>query len=745
MEDVRLWSSPWAFEPFLLFSIGLTLFIYLRGFRVIHRQLPQRFPSWRRNAFVIGLGILFLALASPLDGLADLLLQAHMVQHWLLMMVIPPLIWFGLPGVPLLRGLPGQSLKRGVGPLLASPTLQRVLRLITRPTIAWSIWAITTLLWHWPGAYEAALHSRGWHDFEHACFLSASLLLWYPIIRPWPAQDDEDYGSRLIYIGAIMLFNTLFSATFAFSGTAFYETYDQIPKPWNISAVSDQNTAGAFMWIASSIPMLMAAIAIITKWLSPTYAQVEAPEFSPKNQKVTYKVASSKRPGWLYSMALRRWVQFGLLFLAAVIVADGLLGPSTPSAENLAGVLPWTYWRGFVVIGIVAFGNIFCAVCPFTLSRRLAALILRRPFAWPSFLKNKWLAVSIFLLYLWAYETFSLWDSPAWTAWLIVGYFSLCFLIEGLFPRGTFCRYVCPIGQFNFTSASLSPFEVQALNRDTCRSCTTQDCLLGNQDRPGCPTDLFLPSKAGNNDCTFCLDCVRACPHENAAIVRVLPAQAIGQNRIARRTPTIDWVVLCSVIVFGAFVNAAAMVAPIVEAESEFGKILGIGPSLTQTIWFLLGLILVPFATITMCATLSRKLSKTSLSLRRIAVYLVPAFIPLGFAMWLSHLGFHLVTSFTSIIPAVERVVTQFFPGFSTLGMAPLVWNTGDWMSVELIILGIGFLVTLGVGWRLSQELAEKPSVALKLALPWVGLAAVLYFTGAWILLQPMEMRGMVM
>ena len=91
VEEVRLWSSPWALEPWLLLSIGITIILYLRGFKKLSRQLPEHFPAWRRDTFLLGLGLLFVALASPLDGLADLLLQAHMVQHWLLMMVVPPL------------------------------------------------------------------------------------------------------------------------------------------------------------------------------------------------------------------------------------------------------------------------------------------------------------------------------------------------------------------------------------------------------------------------------------------------------------------------------------------------------------------------------------------------------------------------------------------------------------------------------------------------------------------------------
>ena len=741
MEEIRPWDSSWPFEPFLALTIFLAACIYLRGFGILERQLPERFPRWRRDAFLVGLSLLYIALASPLDGLADLLLQAHMIQHWLLMMVIPPLIWLGQPSTPLLRGLPDPVLRTGLGPLLSSPGLRSLSQFITKPQVAWLTWVTITLLWHWPTAYEAALRTRGWHDFEHASFFSASLLLWYPLVKPWPARSENDHGERLVYIGAIMLFNTLFSATFAFSSTAFYQTYSEIPKPFGISALADQNAAGAFMWIASSIPMLITAVILISQWLSPN--QLRRPvEVESRNSR---EPRSALVTNWLRSSSSRRFVQYGLFLLAFLIAADGFWGATSPSAENLAGVLPWTYWRSFVIIGLLLIGNIFCAVCPFTLTRRLSARLFGRPFEWPQALRNKWLASLLFILYLWAYEYFNLWDSPVWTAWMIVGYFSASFVVEGVFPKGTFCRYVCPIGQFNFTLASLSPSEVQANDVATCRGCNTQDCLRGNETSPGCPTGLFLPAKAGNNDCTFCLDCVRACPHDNASLTFVLPARSIGQNRVLQRTPSLDWVFLCGVVVFGAFVNAAGMIEPVARAETRLADGLGISSDWVQTLLFLLGLIILPVLLTTLCSSLSRAFAQTPLKSNRIICNFVPALIPMGFAMWLAHLGFHLVTSYASIIPATERALSDLAPGWSPSVGLITASNTHDWTSWELVILGAGLLISLGVCWRTGRKLADRTPTALKLASPWIGLAVLLYLVGAWIMLQPMEMRGMMM
>src|SRR5262249_51960705 len=174
----------------------------------------------------------------------------------------------------------------------------------------------------------------------------------------------------------------------------------------------------------------------------------------------------------------RRVAQAALLVVAAAIVADGLFGPQV-SPMNLAGVLPWTYWRGLTVIALLAAGNLFCFACPFTLPRAIARRIAPPPFRWPERLRSKWLAIPLLVGFLWAYETLDLWDSGWWTAWLVLGYFVGAFVVDVLFAGASFCKYVCPIGQFQFVQSYVSPLEVRVRNPAACADCRTHDCLRG--------------------------------------------------------------------------------------------------------------------------------------------------------------------------------------------------------------------------------------------------------------------------
>jgi polyferredoxin len=231
-----------------------------------------------------------------------------------------------------------------------------------------------------------------------------------------------------------------------------------------------------------------------------------------------------ERPG------ARRVLQ-GLLFgISLIMIGHGLFGPDL-APKNLAALLTWIHFRGLVVVSIVLLGNLFCFACPFTLSRDLARRLFRPRRSWPRALRNKWLAIAMFVAVLFSYELWDFWSSPSLTALLIVSYFVMALLVDTVFQRASFCKDVCPIGQFNFLTATVAPFEVAVRSRAVCGACKTHDCIRGrsanSSAQRGCELALFQPRKLGNLDCTFCLDCVYACPHKNVGILARLPGDEL--------------------------------------------------------------------------------------------------------------------------------------------------------------------------------------------------------------------------
>jgi polyferredoxin len=487
---------------------------------------------------------------------------------------------------------------------------------------------------------------------------------------------------------------------------------------------------------------------------------------------------------WRHTRSL---LQALLLILAAVILLDGLFGPQI-APRNLAGILPWVHWRGFVVLALLVAGNLFCLACPFMLPRRLAKRFFPASRRWPAPLRSKWFAVGLLLLFFWAYEAFSLWASPWLTAWVILAYFALAFAVDAVFRGASFCKHVCPIGQFNFVNSMVSPTEVAVRDPEVCGSCVTKDCIRGRyaseaepdpdgvdlvralRHRPGadggrgapgraggsvgllqsgCELGLYQPRKVGNLECTFCLECIHACPHDKVGIFVRSPIHELtrdpvrsGIGKLSRRP---DLAALAALLVFGAYFNAFGMVEPVFALRDWMVGPLGIGSEpLALVLLFSLGLVLAPGLLLFATAAWSRSLSGGREPLvERISTY-VWALVPLGLGMWTAHYLYHLLIGGFTILPVMQEYLSDLglaSGGAPRWGMGAMV-PEGWLLPVGVACLQLGLVWTLVAAFRIARRTEAERAVAGRAFLPWATLATTLTLVGIWLLLQPMEMRG---
>ena len=257
------WSPP----VFLTTMVILSAIVYIRGWFVIRKTRPAQFPAGRLAAFLFGLAILWLAIGSPMDGFADALLSAHMVEHLLLMSFVPPLLLLGDPQVPLLRGLPRIVTVRLLGPLFRLKALRTLGRFLTRPLVAWLAMNLIFLGWHVPSAYDFALEHERWHDFEHICFLSSSILFWWPLIRPWPTSARYPGWFMIPYLVGADIVNTALSAFLAFCDRPVYTYYLAQPNRFQINPMTDQVVGAVIMWVVGSMVFLIPAVFITVNLL----------------------------------------------------------------------------------------------------------------------------------------------------------------------------------------------------------------------------------------------------------------------------------------------------------------------------------------------------------------------------------------------------------------------------------------------------------------------------------------------
>ncbi len=273
------WDIPWLVASELI----LVTIIYIRGWGRIHRTRPAQFPRWRLYCFLAGIFALFVAVSSPLDTFSDQLLFMHMAQHWFLISVAPPLIVFGAPVVPMLRGLPRWFI-RLLRPLFRRRILHSVGHFLTRPRVAWLAMNAAYLGWHIPFMYEAAVASENVHNCEHACFFFTSVMFWWPVILPWPSKPQINRWMLIPYLGLADVVNTGLSGYLCFCGYLLYPSYAEVPRLFGISALTDQIAAGAFMWICGSMVYMYAGIAVGLNLFSRHRTKQLEPEFKESEQ-----------------------------------------------------------------------------------------------------------------------------------------------------------------------------------------------------------------------------------------------------------------------------------------------------------------------------------------------------------------------------------------------------------------------------------------------------------------------------
>ena len=765
--------SSWDLNPWVLIPTIFIALLYARGWRQLHRRAPHHFGLSQLMAFYAGLITILCALISPLDAFAGWLLTVHMVQHLLLMMVAPPLILYGAPYLPILSGLPHDLLKDGVGPFLGSRVLRKVGCFVAHPIFCWSAFIFTSVAWHAPLMYELALRSPTWHQLEHVCFLTTALLFWLPIIQPWPWVTRVPRWAIIPYLFLADFQNTALSAFLMFYERVLYPTYQTVPRITSMTPLEDQAAAGAIMWVAGSIffliPVGLITIEVLsTRHISASRTRQHSAQlrFSQRENRLPARLGPKKAASLdLLSIPLvsstlrwpyfRRAAQSLMFLLALIIVVDGLLGPQM-GPMNLAGVLLWTHWRGLSVIALLAMGNVFCMACPFSFARDLGRRLLPARWAsswsWPRRLRSKWIAISLLFIFFWGYEAFGLWDNPRWTAWMVLGYFAAALIVDGLFKGASFCKYVCPIGQYQFIQSLISPVEVGVRSVDVCRTCTTHDCLRGNEIQRGCELQLFQPQKTSNMDCTFCLDCVHACPHQNVSLIASLPGTQLvrieGRKRSLRWFRRFDGAVLIFLLVFAAFVNAGSMVESVQTWEQTLQTRFGLASMRPMLlVLYLLTLVVTPALLVGTCVWLARVLSRRYIRWRECVSTFAQAFVPLGFSMWLVHFSYHLLTGALTAVPVIQRAATNV--GLTIFGKPEWSLSSAmlglEWLpSLQLLLLGAGLLFTLYVGWRLACSFRLRFARTLGLLAPWAILALVLYSAGIWIMFQPMQMRGMM-
>jgi putative membrane protein len=272
----EVWAS-WTWDPTVLMGLGLTGWLFGCGVRRLWRAGRGRgLGVPRAVSFYIGLVAVGIALLSPLDGLGGTLFSAHMVQHLVLILVAAPLLIYGDPLPAMMLALPFRA-RRTLRSLGRSAAVHRTTAFLAIPAAAVLLHVGALWAWHFPVLYEAAIAHEWVHIAEHVSFLVTALLFW-SVVVPTGVRPRPAYGPRILFVFANVLQSGALGAIILFSTTVLYPVHAPGVRAWALTALEDQQLAGAIMWIPAGFVYFVSMAALFLRWMRDMDRRTDAAE-----------------------------------------------------------------------------------------------------------------------------------------------------------------------------------------------------------------------------------------------------------------------------------------------------------------------------------------------------------------------------------------------------------------------------------------------------------------------------------
>lgn len=265
-------TIAWTFEPSVAVGVAVLGSVYLLGWRRARRPRDGRPPSAHRPGygrlalFGLGLATIVIALLSPIDSLGDQMLVMHMVQHMLLLDLVPILLIVGLNKV-LLRPVTRRVrwLEERAGPL-------------GHPAFAAACYIGFMWAWHIPAMYDLALRHADIHALEHLCFSVGGALYWWHLLSPIRSRHRLTGLGPVGYMVSTRLLVGLLGVALAFAPDSIYPFYTHHPHYWGLSATEDQSMAGLVMALEQSIVMGIALVVVFVRMLTESEREAQRRE-----------------------------------------------------------------------------------------------------------------------------------------------------------------------------------------------------------------------------------------------------------------------------------------------------------------------------------------------------------------------------------------------------------------------------------------------------------------------------------
>ena len=425
--------------------------------------------------------------------------------------------------------------------------------------------------------------------------------------------------------------------------------------------------------------------------------------------------------------AVFQWI--GASFFA-LIVWQLLLGPVT-AHDNLGTALVWVIWWPLLPLTFIAFGRLWCAVCPFGWLSDAVQRIVGVGRRTPRFLKlyGIWVIDACFILVTWADHVFGIVESP-WGSGILLLLTTTAVVASGaFFERRTFCRYLCFLGGVAGNYSRTGMVQLRA-NADVCATCTSRAaCFNGTEHVAGCPMFEFPRKMEESTNCTLCANCIKTCPHGAISISIRPPAKELWFIR----TPRIEAAFLAVAIMGIVFVQNITMLGFWGDVESFLVRLTGTSaPAVIYTIVFALA-IAIPAGLLYLASRLAGRVNGETV--RRNFTLFGYALIPLDVAAHLAHNMFHLLAEGKSVV-----FTTLALFGRDTGGSASLL-GMGAIQVLQYFLIALGVGASAYTAYRIARRHGGANGRTWSTYAPYAAFILVLAVINGILFALPMAHR----
>jgi len=282
MRTWELLKSNWNWEPWVIvWCVALIVsYITVTRFRFTKTTL----------SFMAGVLLLLLTLVSPIGMLShNYLFSAHMLQHILLLLIVPLLLLSGIPNLLARRIIRGSR-------------LANLIQVLRQPLIAWLCGVGAMWVWHIPSLYNAALGSEGLHIAQELSLLAMGTIFWLPVFAPLEEWRLAPPFATL-YLFSSCIACTILGIIITFSAVGHYPAYLNpvdslgilpfIRNELYLTPELDQQIGGLIMWVPCCLIYLLASMVTIARWYKTPEVDVNVKPSEPLSSVNSIKASTT--------------------------------------------------------------------------------------------------------------------------------------------------------------------------------------------------------------------------------------------------------------------------------------------------------------------------------------------------------------------------------------------------------------------------------------------------------------------